>query len=114
MLPASAESDEEDGQASTPWQGQVAMAGVFRPPPGVSEAEEALNALRLILKPPRDGCQGYKDPGLNSLLQGWLEKMRMFLWTFVNGRCGWMEASLQTAHAFKKGPWLAGRLHQWT
>ena len=25
-----------------------------------------------------------------------------------------MEASLQTAHAFKKGAWLAGHLRQWT
>jgi hypothetical protein len=43
--------------------------------------------------------------------------MSMFLWNYIdtseqpNGRMG---ASLKMAKAFQKGPWLAGRLREWT
>ncbi|KAG2758100.1 hypothetical protein P692DRAFT_201696756 [Suillus brevipes Sb2] len=40
----------------------------------------------------------------------------MFLWNYTdsaNNYPGWMAASLKTAHAYEKGPWLAGRLREW-
>ncbi|KAJ8593735.1 hypothetical protein M405DRAFT_730919 [Rhizopogon salebrosus TDB-379] len=40
----------------------------------------------------------------------------MFLWNYTDSMSkssGWMAASLKTAHAHEKGPWLAGRLREW-
>jgi len=74
--------------------------------------------LKAILQPPCDfGKGGYKDPKLDRLLPSRLEKMSMFLWNYIDTSeqpNGWMGASLKTAKAFQKGPWLAGRLREWT
>lgn len=105
----------ENGQAF-PWIHTPALAGQFIPPLTVEEATLALADLKLMLRPPQNSGGGHKDPKLNLLLQIRFERIQMFLWNYTdpaNKSHGWMAASLKTAHAHEKGPWLAGRLHQW-
>jgi hypothetical protein len=109
------ESDGDD-EPTTPWTRPPLVAGQYSPPPTVNEAAAALKDIKLMLKPPRASGIGYKDPRLDSLLRSRLEKMKMFLWNYVdpsNTTRGWQAASLQTARAFEKTTWLAGRLRQW-
>jgi hypothetical protein len=103
--------DELDETTHLPWPQTSTVAGRFVPPPSIDDAKKALVDLTQLLRPRRETGAGYKDPGLDLLLRSWLERMKMFLWHYTDtskGRVGWMEASLQTAHAFQKGPWLAG------
>jgi hypothetical protein len=114
------EGDDELDEGNTPtthWTRPPLVAGQYSPPPTIDEAAIALKDIRLMLNPPRASGIGYKDPKLDSLLQSRLEKMRMFLWNYIdpsNKTRGWQAASLQTARAFEKTTWLAGRLRQWT
>ena len=108
--------DDEEVNENGPWTHTPALAGQFTPPPTVKEATLALADLKLILRPPRNSGRGHKDPKLDLLLRTRLERMQMFLWNYTdpaNKGCGWMAASLKTAHAQEKGPWLAGRLREW-
>jgi hypothetical protein len=108
--------DDEEVNENGPWTHTPALAGQFTPPPTVEEATLALADLKLILRPPRNSGRGHKDPKLDLLLRTRLERMQMFLWNYTdpaNKGCGWMAASLKTAHAQEKGPWLAGRLREW-
>jgi hypothetical protein len=109
------DEDEEIDKDGLPWTHTPVLAGQFIPPPTLDEARLALVDLRLTIQPPRSKG-GYKDPKLDLLLCSCLEKMRMFLWNYTdsaNNYPGWMAASLKTAHAYEKGPWLAGCLHKW-
>jgi hypothetical protein len=114
------EGDDELDEGNTPtthWTRPPLVAGQYSPPPTIDEAAIALKDIRLMLNPPQASGIGYKDPKLDSLLQSRLEKMRMFLWNYIdpsNKTRGWQAASLQTARAFEKTTWLAGRLRQWT
>ncbi|KDQ15030.1 hypothetical protein BOTBODRAFT_92071, partial [Botryobasidium botryosum FD-172 SS1] len=69
-----------------------------------------------ILKPPRDSGSGHKDPGLDLLLRSRLEKMRMFLWFFINHKdgLGWTTASKKATEAFERGEWMANRIRKWS
>jgi hypothetical protein len=110
------ENDDEleQGKKEMHWPHTPSDPGHFVPPPTIEEATCALADIKVMLRPPCDsGKGGYKDPQLDRLLRTRLEKMSMFLWNYVdtrNGPNGWMGASLKTAKAFEKGPWLAGRL----
>lgn len=106
---------DEDGK-QIPWPHAPSVAGSYLPAPTVEEAALALVDLKLFLCPPRDSGAGYKDPNLDLLLRSRLERLQMFLWNYTDPKHkghGWMAASLETAHAFEKGPWLAGRLQEW-
>jgi hypothetical protein len=112
------EDDEEvDEELPIPWTNSTpVLAGQFIPPPTINEARLALVDLKLILRPPRSSGWGHKDPKLDLLLRTRLERMQMFLWNYTDSMSkssGWMAASLKTAHAHEKGPWLAGRLREW-
>ncbi|KAG2033109.1 hypothetical protein BDR03DRAFT_1014657 [Suillus americanus] len=108
--------EEVDGDQPIPWTHSTpVLPGQSIPPPTVGKAKLALVDLKLILRPPQSG-PGYKDPKLDLLLCTHLERMQMFLWTYTdsaNKNPGWMAASLKTAHAYQKGPWLAGHLQEW-
>jgi hypothetical protein len=109
------EDEEVAGEENTPWTHPPFTAGVFVPAPDRGEAAAALADLRLVIAPLRDTGIGHKDPKLDLLLRGRLEKMRMFLWMYTDpiNPCGWQDASLRTAKAYEKGGWLAGRLREW-
>jgi hypothetical protein len=97
------------------WPHVPAVAGRYVPPPSVKDARLALEALKSFLKPAQATERDYKDVKLDLLLQSRLEKLKMFLWNYTdptNRNPGWMAVSLKTAHAFEKGLWLAGRLHE--
>jgi hypothetical protein len=103
---------------SYPFHGQIAPQFLLDNlyPPTINEARLALVDLKLILRPPRSSGWGHKDPKLDLLLRTRLERMQMFLWNYTDSMSkssGWMAASLKTAHAHEKGPWLAGRLREW-
>ena len=116
------EDDNEDDEelqgvgVHTPWTSSPFLTGQYLPPPTIEEAAAALKDIELMLKPPQDLGKGYKDPKLNLLLCSWLEKMKMFLWNYIdpsNKTHGWQAASLHTMQAFEKTVWLAGQLRQW-
>ena len=110
--------DDELKEVERAWINAPSYPGQFIPPPTTDKAMQALADLKAILRPPRDsGKGGYKVLKLDQLLQSHLKKMSMFLWNYIDMSKrpnGWMGMSLKTAKAFQKGPWLAGRLREWT
>jgi hypothetical protein len=92
----------------------------FVGPPSLEKARTALDDIETILKPPRMSGNGYKDPGLDSVLQACLEMMKRFLWTFIDDRntLGWVASSLDTirkdGRGKTSGTYSARRLHKWT
>jgi hypothetical protein len=93
---------------------QVPEAGIFLPSPSIEDAQAALTAIKLILKPPRASGIGTKDPQIDLLLHGQLDLMKMFLANYVNSDNSWITSSLAVAHAAERGPWLARRLREWS
>jgi len=90
---------------------------VWSPPPSVEVAAKALSDLKRILRPPRKSGAGYKDPKLDAVFRGRLERMWMFLWNYTDSQSGcrgWSDASETTARAFDGGPWMASRLRKWS
>lgn len=106
----------DDAGGAVPPPSTTTRSGTYIPAPTIEVATQALADIKLILRPPRDSGAGYKDPKLPETRRTRLEKMRMFLWTYVDskGGQGWMAASAETARAYEGGPWLAGRLRKWT
>jgi hypothetical protein len=113
------ESDEEEDKEiveddePAPWSQTPFVAGQYTPPPTVAEAASALADLNLHLRPPWDSGGGHKDPNLDSLLCGRLERVQMFLRNYIdptNKAPGWQAVSLKSAKAFGKPTWLAKRL----
>ncbi|KAF7347061.1 hypothetical protein MVEN_01459900 [Mycena venus] len=92
--------------------------------PSLEEAQAALKAINLLLRPPRNTGAGYKKCELHLYTRTRLEWMATFLHMYctthrpipgqdsVAGK--WNSASLAAAHAAQKGPWTARRLRQWT
>ena len=58
---------------------QAPEKGPFEPPPTIDVARLALADIKLVLKPNRDTGAGYKDPGIDLLMQGRLDLMKLFL-----------------------------------
>jgi hypothetical protein len=91
--------------------------GTFTSAPSVSKAEIALRDIDNILHPPckiginGDHCQFEGD----NVLHHRLIMMQMLLWTYVDpsNMLNWTQASLSTAHAFKKKDHTAKVLHSW-
>ena len=91
-------------------------SGKFIPPPTVEDAKLAYKDIQEILHPQRKKGAGHKDPGLDLLLRKRLDKIKLFLWAYINatGRGAWISASLQTAKNVGEGPWCARMLRKWT
>ena len=89
--------------------------GRFVPSPTVEDAKSAYTDIKEILKPKRNKGPGHKDPKLDLLLRSRLEKMKLFLWAYINttGRGAWVAASLKTAKDVSEGPWSARMLRKW-
>ena len=87
-------------------------SGIFVPPPTVEDAKLAYKDIQEILQPRRKTGAGHKDPGLDLLLRKQLDKIKLFLWAYINatGRRAWISASLQTAKIVGEGPWCARML----
>jgi hypothetical protein len=56
----------------------------FQPPPSIEVAQEALDVIKKLLKPPRDTGGGYKASGLDDLLQERLLEMKQLLWVYID------------------------------
>ena len=89
--------------------GTTSDGAVFQPPPTIDVTQEALDALKKILKPPRDTGGGYKASGLDDVLRERLQEMKQFLWVYVDPQSKshgkWMMSSTDTARALEKKPW---------
>ena len=56
----------------------------FQPPPSIKVAQDALDAIKKLLKPPRVTGGGYKASGLDDLLRERLLEMKQFLWVYID------------------------------
>ncbi|KDQ19532.1 hypothetical protein BOTBODRAFT_28110 [Botryobasidium botryosum FD-172 SS1] len=110
---AGSESDTRSDAASDSEHECRTSVLVSLPAPTIDTAKQALADIKHILKPPRDSGPGYKDPGLDLLLRSRLEKMRMFLWFYINHKdgLGWTAASKKAAEAPERGEWRFGSGH---
>jgi hypothetical protein len=87
-------------------------------PPTLEAAQTAHGKIKAIIHLPQDTGSGYKDPGLDLLLQSRLESMQWFLWAYIEVKSPfyhrWMAASLDIARTVEKGLWFARHLREWT
>ncbi|KAF7369510.1 hypothetical protein MVEN_00280800 [Mycena venus] len=91
--------------------------------PTIEEAQAALKAITLLLRPPRNTGAGYKRCDLPLYTRTRLEWVASFLHLYTSNHrpvpgqqpvnSKWISASLAAAHAAQKGPWTARRLRQW-
>ncbi|KAF7357933.1 hypothetical protein MVEN_00839800 [Mycena venus] len=91
--------------------------------PTIEEAQAALKAINLLLRPPRNTGAGYKRCDLPLYTRTRLEWVASFLHLYTSNHhrvpgqqpvnSKWISASLAAAHAAQKGPWTARRLRQW-
>jgi hypothetical protein len=83
----------------------------FQPPPSIEVAQEALDAIKKLLKPPRDTGGGFKASGLDDLLRERLLEMKQFLWVYTDPKSQshgkWIMSSTVTAKSLEKKPWHA-------
>ena len=93
---------------------ETTPTGTFTVPPLLQEAQLALDALKLMLRPPCTSHAehgGYKDPELDPYLRTRIEEMKQFLWTYVNPQSTvynkWTAASLHTMNYLEKKPYHA-------
>src|SRR6267154_1114005 len=56
----------------------------FQPPPSIEVVQEALDAIKKLLKPPRVTGGGYKASGLDDLLRERLLEMKQLLWVYID------------------------------
>ena len=56
----------------------------FQPLPSIKVAQDALDAMKKLLKPPRVTGGHYKASGLDDLLQERLLEMKRFLWVYID------------------------------
>ena len=80
-------------------------------PPTLKAVQTAHTKIKAIIHPPQNTGKGYKDPGLDLLLQSWLKSMQQFLWAYIDVKSPfynkWMAALLDMAHTAEKGLWFA-------
>ncbi|KAJ7801451.1 hypothetical protein B0H13DRAFT_1474412, partial [Mycena leptocephala] len=91
--------------------------------PSIDEAQAALKAINLLLRPPRNTGAGYKKCELTLYTRTRLEWVASFLHMYCNTSRAipgqnsvagkWTSASLAAAHAAQKGPWTAKKLRKW-
>jgi hypothetical protein len=116
-LKGSNESNKGDGEPEDDSDSDVDRegSGWFVPPPTVEDAKSAYADIKEILKPKQNKGPGHKDLELDLLLRCRLEKMKLFLWAYINStrRGAWVAASLKTAKDVDEGPWSAQMLWRW-
>ena len=107
---------------SKPAPAPMAQEPAVLPPPSLNAAQTALADIKRVLKPLHNTGCGYKSPGLDLVLRGRLDLMKMFFVRYIELNTNakyliggtWISASLDVARAAKRGPWLAWRLREWT
>jgi hypothetical protein len=81
----------------------------FQPLPSIKVAQDALDAMKKLLKPPRVTGGHYKASGLDDLLQERLLEMKRFLWVYIDPNSPshgkWIMSSMAVAKSLKKKPW---------
>ena len=84
----------------------------FQPPPSIKVAQDALDAIKKLLKPPRVTGGGYKASGLDDLLRERLLETKQFLWVYIDPNSQshgkWIMSSMAVVKSLKKKPWHAG------
>ena len=109
ILPLNDSEMHEAGENHAEGDVDIKCSGSFIPPPAVDDAKLAYKDVQEILYPRKKTGAGRKGPGLDLLLRKWLDKVKLFLWAYINATgCGaWVSASLQTAKNVGEGPWCA-------
>jgi hypothetical protein len=71
--------------------------------------QEALGAIKKLLKPPRDTGEGYKASGLDDLLRERLLEMKQLLWVYIDPNSQshgkWIMSATAIAKSLEKKPW---------
>ncbi len=126
--------DDSDDEAGPDWGEQARARKRFMFPPSLDEAQDALDHLRRLLKPPRPANdagkkQGIKETKFDKTMQQRLEGMRLFLWNYIDmqkkaapNKPQWMNTSFQMAKSLdagngkgeRGGKYTAERLRTWT
>ena len=116
MLPPDDDETHKSDETSAEDDVGKEGSGKFVPPPTVEDATLAYKDIQEILQPWRKTGAGHKDPGLNLLLRKQLDKIKLFLWAYINatGHGAWISTSLQTTRIVGEGPWCACMLRKWT
>jgi hypothetical protein len=73
---AEMQEDDDKGENSGESEFWYQKSGMFLPLPFIAEAEVGLEAIKIILKPPRKNGPGYEHHGLDELTHSHLEAMR--------------------------------------
>jgi hypothetical protein len=80
----------------------------FQPPPSIEVVQEALDAIKKLLKPPRDTGGGYKASGLDDLLRERLLEMKQLLWVYIDptsqSHGKWIMSCMAVVKSLKKKP----------
>jgi hypothetical protein len=102
---AERQEDEDEGENSGESRFWYEKSATFLPPPTISEAEVGLEAIKVILKPPRKNGPGSEHHGLDELTHSCLVAMKRFLWKYICGAqtTGWVWASLDVARDHESG-----------
>jgi hypothetical protein len=93
------QEDEDEDENSSENGFKYEKCGHFLQPPSIAEAEVGLEAIKVILKPPRKNGPGSEHHGLDELAHSCLEAMKKLLWKYICGvqTTGWIWASLDVA-----------------